>query len=592
ITAENKGVINDGTADEVNFVNFNALIGGTGNDDFVMGATGNVDTLIGGNGAGVDSLSARVGVKNTWTFTDAISSLTQGNTDPTPDETYVGDFSGIESYLTGMANEWADVSALTNDIAVSSYLSFAGIVGNNLTSTLIGQDVDSLWAISKVEDADGIDSSGINDGVYTTVDDTLKFIGFANLTGGNQVDDFTLALMNNITGLISGGIGEDTLTLSTVNQTVEIGTDISSIETLTGIGSNTLIASNIDNTWLINTTDQGVINNGTANEVNFVNFDKLTGGNQVDDFTLTLMDNITGLISGGLGDDTLTLNTVNQSVVIGTDISGIETVTGTGSNTLTASNIDNTWLINTTDQGVINDGTINEVNFVNFDKLTGGNQADDFSLTLMDNITGLISGGAGVDSLILGTVNQSVVIGTDISSIETVTGTGSNTLTASNIANTWLITAENKGVINDGTADEVNFVNFNTLTGGNQADDFTLTLMDNITGLISGGVGVDSLMLGTVNQTVVIGTDISGIETITGTGSNTLTASNIANTWLITAENKGVINDGTADEVNFVNFNTLTGGNQADDFTLTLMDNITGLISGGVGVDSLMLGTV
>ncbi|PKG86738.1 hypothetical protein CXF85_00105, partial [Colwellia sp. 75C3] len=153
------------------------------------------------------------------------------------------------------------------------------------------------------------------------------------------------------------------------------------------------------------------------------------------------MDNITGLISGGGSDDTLTLNTANQSVVIGTDISSIETVTGTGSNELTGSNITNTWAINATNQGVINDGTVDEVNFVNFNNITGGALVDNFTLSLMDNITGLISGGGSDDTLTLNTANQSVVIGTDISSIEMVTGTGSNALTASNITNTWAINA-------------------------------------------------------------------------------------------------------------------------------------------------------
>ncbi|PKG86691.1 hypothetical protein CXF85_00115, partial [Colwellia sp. 75C3] len=134
--------------------------------------------------------------------------------------------------------------------------------------------------------------------------DTLKFIGFTTLTGGTQADDFILSLMDDITGLISGGLGDDTLTLNTTNQSVVIGTDISSIETVTGTGTNTLTASNMVNTWAINATNQGVINDGTIDEVNFVNFNTLTGGALVDSFTLSLMDNITGLISGGASDDT------------------------------------------------------------------------------------------------------------------------------------------------------------------------------------------------------------------------------------------------------------------------------------------------
>ncbi|PKG86566.1 hypothetical protein CXF85_00155, partial [Colwellia sp. 75C3] len=70
------------------------------------------------------------------------------------------------------------------------------------------------------------------------------------------------------------------------------------------------------------------------------------------------------------------------------------------------------------------------------------------------------------------------------------------------------------------------------------------------------------------------------------TGSNELTASNMVNTWEINATNQGVINDGTVYEVNFVNFNTLTGGSLVDNFTLSLMDNITGLISGGASDDT------
>ncbi|PKG86638.1 hypothetical protein CXF85_00130, partial [Colwellia sp. 75C3] len=105
-----------------------------------------------GDGTGVDSLSARAGVINTWIFTDALSSLTQDN-DPAADELYVGDFSGIETYITGNTNEWADVSALSGGIEASSYVSFAGIIGNNVTSTLIGQDVDSTWTVAKVKDA-------------------------------------------------------------------------------------------------------------------------------------------------------------------------------------------------------------------------------------------------------------------------------------------------------------------------------------------------------------------------------------------------------------------------------------------------------
>ena len=66
------------------------------------------------------------------------------------------------------------------------------------------------------------------------------------------------------------------------------------------LGGETLVASNVDNNWIING-----LNSGSVNGISFENIGKLQGGEQQDTFTFQANGNFTDTITGGLGIDTI-----------------------------------------------------------------------------------------------------------------------------------------------------------------------------------------------------------------------------------------------------------------------------------------------
>ncbi|KGJ88178.1 hypothetical protein, partial [Colwellia psychrerythraea] len=191
----------------------------------------------------------------------------------------------------------------------------------------------------------------------------------------------------------------------------------------------------------------------------------------------------------------------------------------------------NTWTINSE-----NAGTLNTTNFTNFNNLTGGTGIDNFTLSDIDHVTGLIDGGVGIDSVAINASNQDVYLGTDITNIETLSAqAGTNTLRGENATNDWNITAANTGTIDDQTT-TLSFTNFSELVGGTLVDDFLfdstgsvnslaagtgedVISVDNITQVattIDGGANDDILNLNTDNQIITLAS-VTSIETINAT---------------------------------------------------------------------------
>ena len=188
---------------------------------------------------------------------------------------------------------------------------------------------------------------------------------------------------------------------------------------------------------------------------------------------------MSGLIDGGaqVGSDTLDYSAVTAAVTtkIGTNFANIESVTGDGINdTLVGADVANAWTINGA-----NAGTVGTVAFNGFSNLTGGSNSDGFTLS-GGTLSGALDG-----------------------------GTGSNTLTADNLANTWTITGTDAGTVTGITG---GFSNIANLTGGTGTDSFTLS-GGTLSGAIDGGL----------------------------TGANTLIADNVANTWNITGADSGTV---------------------------------------------------
>ena len=623
-----------------------ALYGGAGTDSLIVDTSGNTWTFSTNedgtvmNGGitreftGFETQGSAVGSFDTFDYSGFAGPVNINLNSSTGIGVVIGNLNDI-STITGLddtSNTWLidgindgtvtanggatvifrDFNVLTGGNAVDTFTitdtgTFAGTINGGLgTNTLTGSNTANSWVINS-DYAGTLTYSGI----------TTIFNDIANVIGGSAVDTFNVSAtlnslsagddddvinldnINRVTLAIDGDNGNDTVYISSANQTVNLATDITRVEFLNGTGGNILQSGNTNNTWAV-TSD----NNGTFSDnvtlVNFTSFNELIGGSGVDNVTLSAnIDNLsTGAgddiinvdqlsrvqnsIDGGLNTDTINISLGNQIVELGNGFTGIEVLNGTGSNTLQGTNSNNTWTITSNNTGTVDD-TVNIITFNNFSTLIGGNVSDDFILSDINLVTGLINGGDGTDSVQLTTADQTVILGSDITNIENLIATaGTNTLQAEDITNVWLITGNDQGSVAGTT-----FTNFSDLVGGSADDSFTLATINQISGVIDGGLGKDTVTLTTANQHIILEQDIKQIDTlVAANGSNTLQAANVENTWSITADNQGSVAG-----VSFSNISDLVGGSAVDNFTLSTMAQISGVIDGGAGIDTLTVTT-
>ncbi|KGJ92118.1 beta strand repeat-containing protein, partial [Colwellia psychrerythraea] len=508
-----------GTSYIDSFTDIQTLIGSNANlDNFVIDSGSSIDSIDGGSD-GNNSLTGR-DTDNEWDISGSNSGiLYQDNAGAGFGTSYVDAFSNIQSLIGSDANLDIFVMGLTGFITNID----GGSDGNNTLTAR--QGVVNTWGFT-----------GLTSGSLTQFSNSELYVNnFANI--------------KNFTGGNAGGEWADLSgTSSPVNVENYFG--------FTGIiGNGTdshLVGQNgVTNSWFIDqvididsaTTDG--LNDGTFSNSNgslsFVNFVTLTGGTSTDNFTIANTGSFNGTMNGGLGTNTLQ---VKDAAI-------------------------NTWTVTGLGGGNVNDAaTI--INFTDMDNLIGGINVDNFTLDSIDDITGLIDGGAGSDKIdITGNTAQDITLGTDIARIETLNAqVGTNTLRGENATNDWNITAANTGTIDDQTT-TLSFTNFINLIGGTAVDTFTLSDVALVTGLIDGGAGSDKVdITGSTAQDIILGTDITRIETLTAQiGTNTLRADNTTNDWNITAANTGTIYDQTT-TLSFTNFINLVGGTGVDNFTL------------------------
>ena len=376
-------------------------------------------------------------------------------------------------------------------------------------------------------------------------------------------------------------------------------------------GGDTLIGPDSVNSWTVTS-----LNKGTLNGAIFNNFPNLTGGSADDTFVITGTGSIAGQFNGG---GETTGDTVDYSgksgiisVTLNTDVVNIEKLIGAGANnTLTAENIDNTWVL--TSQ---NDGSVAGVTFTDFSNLIGGTANDDFTLN-GGSVTESINGGSGTDSLtanntpnswnILSANGGNVDSVFSFSSIENLIGgngadgfilnagsisgtidggAGGDSLAADNVANVWNITANDAGTVTGVGS----FVNIENLNGRNNTDDFSIGDGFSISGTIDGGNGQDTIDLSAQSGAVLVdlgGTRYANIERFTGNSTNSsLIGADVPNVWSINGAFDGV-DDGTVGLVTFINFSDLTGGTDNDIFSLS-SGTFSGSITGGGGNDTII----
>ena len=535
----------------------------------LQGGSNGGDTLIAPNQANawvIDALNS--GTLNGASFSD-FPNLTGGSDDDSFTVTGIGSIDGQFDGGADVTGDTVDYVAATSVISVTlntDVTNIENLIGGGADYSLIAEDVANTWVLTAQ-----------NDGTVAGV----SFTDFSNLTGGSNTDDFTLS-GGSSTGTIDGGAGIDSLTANnTANNWSILSADggsvdsvfaFSNIENLTGgtgtdafilntgsisgiidggAGNDSLAPDDVANIWNITATDAGTVT-GVGS---FNNIENLNGRNNTDDFSVADGAGITGTIDGGSGTDTIDLSLQTGAVLV--DLSSgryvnLELYTGNGTNSsLVGDNVPNVWNIDGSSDGV-DDGTVGAVAFIDFATITGGSDADSFSLS-SGTLSGALDGGAGTDTLI-----------------------GDNT------ANTWTISAADAG-----SATGVgSFANIENLTGNADTDDFSFGPAGSLSGVVDGSTGTDSVNYSAVAGavTVVIGAaGFSNIETFIGNDSNsTLIGANTLNTWTITG-----INDGTINSTTFTDFNNLTGGTSDDTFELS-GGSISGVIDGGLGTDTMV----
>ena len=412
---------------------------------------------------------------------------------------------------------------------------------NATNGTLIAQDIANTWTVS-----------GANSGTLANMTKgSIDFTGMANLTGGDDVDNFTFtvteasagvdASTGSISGLIDGGTSADStvvtdtldITALTDAQTVELGAvasgtagvtlNVDHIETIDASVianvNNTLIGDDTTNTWTLTDTGIGSIRDGVTVGVDTTNttfsgFSRLLGGIAADGFTVSGGE--FALVDLGAGNDSFASTGGLVTSVLGQ--AGDDTFTVDGLSTV-----------------------------------------------------GLIDGGDNDDTLTVNNSGESITLGADVTAVETINATN-GTLIAQDIANTWTVSGANSGTLANMTKGSIDFTGMANLTGGTDVDTFTFTntvsdaSTGSISGLIDGGTAADSTVVTdtlditalTDAQTVELGAVASGtagvtlnvdhIETIDASVianvNNTLIGDDTTNTWTLTDTGIGSIRDG------------------------------------------------
>ena len=561
---------------------------GNGNDVIDWNAkTSNGTYTFQGQG-GADELQG-LDVAQTW-------SITAANTGNVGGAAYAA-FDTLEKLIGGTADD--------NFRLASSVGSFNGTIDGGSAGS------DTL-AVTNGTNTFGL--SGLNAGTLNT---TTLFSNIDVLTGGTGSDE------------IVGSSGSDVFSITGANAGSVAGMNFSSIEALDGgasddsftlasgissfngtinggsAGSDTLAVTDGTNTFALSASNAGTLNTSTP----FTNIDVLTGGSGSDGIVGTGINdafNITGAnagsvagmsfssietLDGGAGDDSFTL------------ASGVGTFSGTinggsaGSDTLAVTDGTNTFSLNASNTGTLNTSTL----FTNIDVLAGGSGSDG------------IVGTAGNDTFSISGANAGSVAGLSFSSIETLDGgagddsfalasgvgtfsgtinggsAGSDTLAATNGTNTFALSGLNAGTLNATTL----FSNIDVLTGGTGSDEIVGTSGNDtfsITGANAGSVAgmtfslVEALDGGVGDDSFTLA---AGVNSFNGTvnggsaGSDTLAATNGANTFALSGSNAGTLNVSTV----FSNIDVLNGGADNDQIVGTAGDDtfsVTGANAGGV----------
>ncbi len=497
------------------------------------------------------------------------------------------------------------------------------IVANSLqvtkASSFLAGNITTMTGNVKITaanliDVDSIDVSAVTEG---TIDLTVNGIGATktiNIDGDLKANDK------------ASGEAAINLTLANTSAAGEINLDrnsfLSSNITATGSGSaDTIKLTNSNNTWTTSSANTGTVKDSSnllaSPVITFSGFETLTGGTQVDDFTLahTISTAINGgngndkfainvvslgaIINGGAGADEFNINTTITELTLngdaGADIFNVTTTDavtatlkgGDGGDTLNAANRTNTWVLGGSEEKL--NGTLG---FSSVENINGNSGKDSFSVGDR-TVSGTVNAAGGdVDEVTVnGDANISYVdtgfslFGVANAEILRSTGGGKLKVSSDNTDNiVWefLNTGES---VTDGS-NLVKISGFTSYEGGNGNDTFSIKSALSSIGILDGAGGenifdgsflpaltANSIAVGSEYQNGSLAT-LTNIKTIKGNDVSSLQLISGTNIWEITARHAGSVG-----AIDFTGIATIVGA-QNDSINTSISDDANWSITG------------
>ncbi|MBI4788773.1 MAG: M10 family metallopeptidase C-terminal domain-containing protein, partial [Chloroflexi bacterium] len=374
----NLGVNHFNTTREFSFFNFDTLIGGSGNDSFVIVGALTYDLR---GGAGDDTFHLANGA--------ILNGTIEGN-------------AGLDLLDYSAYNIAVNVDlGLRTATNTNGVFGVENVIGSTTNDIVTGDDANNvLWGIA----GNDIISGGAGD------DSIWGGTGNDTLTGGAGNDSFVFG--NNFgVDTVTEGVGGGTDTMDFSRVTADLTITLGSVTVTDGLGNT---ATHADNNVEVVIAGSGndTFNIGGAHAIS------LYGGNGNDQFNFSNGATLTGVIDGGAGNDTLdyTAYATGQNVVL-TGLGASDGLNGTvpiiagefrnmdnvlgggaGGDSLTGLNGDSSWQVNGPSSSYTSGG--HTLGFDGFEILQGGSGADTFTIASILTYPHTLLGGAGNDRFV------------------------------------------------------------------------------------------------------------------------------------------------------------------------------------------------
>src|SRR5690625_1756002 len=577
------------------FTGIHSLQGGEGTDQFVYQTGARNIALDGGGGTDNSVDFSRLGAMDVLLDEGPMTNVVNI-------QTLIGGGDGFSLGVVNGNNRWElddEYSGVLRhdrnddgDFAEEyTFINFAELVGGTGIDTLVARDVGNLWRLNS---SNGGTLDRLNPEETAGSNAPLTFSGMDHLIGGTDEDHFVLSGADLFTGTLNGGDGAGnsvesefangrwTLTEGYDGNLVVGGHELQfkNIQTLAGSGSDSLTGLDQENVWSWTPDNGGSVawndpDAADSFEIDFSGMNHLIGGGDSDRLNSSTDNGAWVMTEPHKG--ALTVSLADQEFVL--SFENMQTLEGSGTDTLTRHDQNNHWQITGTNSGklLIDGGVENDrtTYFSGMHQLIGGNNSDHLRFGEEGAVTGWIDGGATGEGII-------------------------NTIVGRDTDNRWQIGVEDGdqwGSIAEVTSTDngpeyfiylTKFTGIDRLQGGAGSDDFIYQNGAQHIALDGGEGGANRVDFSRLDSLAVRlnegpMTDITNVQTLIGGGDEfSIGVANGENLWELESDRSGVLHHDQQEderfqaEYSFINFAELVGGSGTDTLLAKDVDNYIG----------------